>query len=228
MGVVAINEFNSIHQKRAYILIGGDIMNLKEAFRYQSFLTSIMFQATESIKQREHSLKVTRTHLRNAVNPDAQNTVTEDSVTDKIFPNDDVIRLMEALIDEKIGLTQAINKAKSSAEMDIDAAIEGNKFRQQASKAIATMLAYRAKTTKEQGRDYKFNVEGNQTPYVYDIEVNYVEAFDRTADREILRKMTSYSDTVSSNIDVLMVKTTVDFQPKYNVNDSFVDIMETV
>ena len=51
-------------------------MNLKESFRYQNFLDMMMRAASASIQQRDHCLKVTKTHLRNKANPDASD-VTE-------------------------------------------------------------------------------------------------------------------------------------------------------
>ena len=39
-------------------------MNLKESFRYQNFLDMMMRAASASIQQRDHCLKVTKTHLR--------------------------------------------------------------------------------------------------------------------------------------------------------------------
>ena len=48
-------------------------MNLKESFRYQKFLDTMMNQARRSLCDPDHILKVTKKHLRNAANPDAEN-----------------------------------------------------------------------------------------------------------------------------------------------------------
>ena len=141
-------------------------MNLKEAFRYQNFLNGIMNDAENSIVNPYHCIVTTKRHLKNKVNPDVED-VTEKVRVDNFYPNDDVIKLMEQLVEEKEHLTKMINQAKNSIELDLDAAIETNKFRQQLNSAIQRMLCHKARTYIEQGKDYRFNVEGNQTPYYY-------------------------------------------------------------
>ena len=78
---------------------------------------------------------------------------------------------MTMLVEERSKLTNAIGKAKASIGFDLDAAIETNKFRQTVANRVKTMLRFTASKRTERGTDYKFNVEGNQTQYYYDIEV---------------------------------------------------------
>ena len=200
-------------------------MNLKETFRYQNFLDSMMRAATNSVMNREHCLTVTKTHLRNKANPDAENIV-ETVEVEKFYSNDDVLRFMEWLVNEKAVLTQAISKAKAAIALDLDTAIETNKFRQQVNNAIKNMLRFAPRKTIEQGRDYKFNLEGNQTVYYYDIEMESVEAYDKANAKKLMRDMISTSDTVSADIDSALINTQVDYEPKYDVNESFEDVME--
>lgn len=199
-------------------------MNLKEAFRYQNFLDSTMRTATNSISSMRRALKVTKTHLKSKANPDA-NDETEEVVTEESYTNDEVISLIQALVEERQSISEAIGNAKASVDFDIDAAIETNKFRQQAASAIRSMLSVRESTTTEQGRDYKFNVEGNQVPYYYDIEVSKTEAFDRSGSKDIMRGFIDKADEVSTNIDAALVNTQLVFEPRFDVNDSFDDIV---
>ena len=201
-------------------------MNLKEAFRYQNYLESLMKNAQNSIVQRDHCLKVTETHLRSKANPDAIDVVKEAETTEDFFPNDDVIRLLVWLITEREKLSVAINKAKQTIGFDIDAAVESNKFRQRACVGIKGMLIYKASKCVRTGQDYKFNNEGVQTPYVYEVEAVYEEAFDRQKSKEIMRSMLSEADEVSAKIDQAMVNTLVDYDVVYDVNESFEDVME--
>lgn len=200
-------------------------MNLKETFRYQNFLDSMMRAATNSVMNREHCLTVTKTHLRNNANPDAENIV-ETVEVENFYSNDDVLRFMEWLVNEKAVLTQAISKAKASISLDLDTAIETNKFRQQVNNAIKNMLRFMPRKTVEQGRDYKFNLEGNQTVYYYDIEMESVEAYDKANAKQLMRDMISSADAVSADIDSALINTQVDYEPKYDVNESFEDVME--
>lgn len=199
-------------------------MNLKESFRYQNFLDMMMRAASASIQQRDHCLKVTKTHLRSKANPDASD-VTETVEGEVFFANDDVVAFMAWLVKEREKLTIAIGAAKASIGFDIDAAIETNKFRQTVNGSIKNMLRYTPTKRVEQGRDYKFNVEGNQTPYIYEIEVVSEEAYDKTGAKTLMREMISKADEVSAAIDAAMINTKVDYEPVFDVNETFDDVM---
>ena len=199
-------------------------MNLKESFRYQNFLDMMMRAASASIQQRDHCLKVTKTHLRSKANPDASD-VTETVEGEVFFANDDVVAFMAWLVKEREKLTTAIGAAKASIGFDIDAAIETNKFRQTVNGSIKNMLRYTPTKRVEQGRDYKFNVEGNQTPYIYEIEVVSEEAYDKTGAKTLMREMISKADEVSAAIDAAMINTKVAYEPVFDVNETFDDVM---
>lgn len=199
-------------------------MNLKESFRYQNFLDTMMRTASASIQQRDHCLKVTKTHLRNKANSDATDIV-ENVEDEAFFPNDVVIAFMSWLVEEREKLTLAIGIAKSSIGFDIDSAIETNKFRQTVNSSIKGMLRFTPTKRIEQGRDYKFNVEGNQTPYIYEIEVVSEEAYDKVKSKTLMREMISKADEVSAAIDAAMINTKVRYDPLFDVNETFDDVM---
>lgn len=199
-------------------------MNLKESFRYQNFLDSLMRNAGVSIQSREHCFEVVKHHFKNKANPDADD-MDETVENGEFYPNDKVIAFMEWLVAEREKLTTAIGNAKMSIGFDLDSAIETNKFRQSVNSAIKGMLRYTPGKRVEQGRDYKFNVEGNQTAYVYDIEVENKDAFDRDSAKKVMRSMITKADEVSSEIDAAMINTKVDYEPRFDVNESFDDVM---
>lgn len=199
-------------------------MNLKESFRYQNFLDSLMCNASVNIQSREHCFEVVKHHFKNKANPDADD-MDETVENGEFYPNDKVIAFMEWLVAEREKLTTAIGNAKMSIGFDLDSAIETNKFRQSVNSAIKGMLRYTPGKRVEQGRDYKFNVEGNQTAYVYDIEVENKDAFDRDSAKKVMRSMITKADEVSSEIDAAMINTKVDYEPRFDVNESFDDVM---
>lgn len=199
-------------------------MNLKEAFRYQTFLDSLMHQAIMSVQSREHCLVVTKTHLRSKVNAEAED-FTEQVEVDEFFKNDDVISFMEFLIGEKAALTIAIDKAKASIEFDIDAATAQNKFRQMMHNSLKYMIGYAPAKKIERGVGYKFNVEGNQTEYRYDVEVSSEEAYDKNRAKSVMRRVISDADEISTKIDAAKINTIVEYEPPFNVNESFNDVM---
>lgn len=201
-------------------------MNLKESFRYQSFLDTMMREAALSVAVKEHCLTTAKRHLRSKANPEAEDITELIEPEVKFYPNDDVVDFMVWLVGEREKLTKAIGNAKASIGFDVDAAVETNKFRQTVDAAIKRMIKYTDAQSTERGTDYKFNNEGNQTPYYYDIEVLYAEAYDRDNAKKIMKAMISKADKTSAEIDSAMINTTVDYTPVYDVNDSFDDIME--
>ena len=199
-------------------------MNLKESFRYQNYLDRLMTEASASLIARDHCIKVVKNHLKSKANPEA--TDKEEVVArGDFFSNDHVMALMLWLIDERKRLTEAINCAKGGLDFDLDAAIESNKFRQTASNAIKTMLRCTPTTRTASERDYKFNVEGNQMPYVYDVEIIESDDYNRTAAKRLLRDIVITADKNSADVDAAMVNTRVEYEPRFDVNDSFEDVM---
>lgn len=200
-------------------------MNLKESFRYQSFLDNLMGSAKSSLMMSQHCLKVTKTHKCKSANPDAED-LTEIVECDGVYyPNDDVLRFMELLVAEKEKLTSAIGAAKASIEFNIDAAVETNKFRQSLSNAVKYMLKIAPSKRTMTGTGYKFNNEGNQVPYLYEIDVVSEEAYDKDNAKSVMRRMISEADKTSAEIDAAMINTKVDYKPMFDVNETFEDVM---
>lgn len=204
------------------------MMNLKEAFRYQNALNALLDRATASIAVPSHCFNTTRLHFRHDANPDAEDMV-EQVETEAAPKNDDVLKFLSDLIEEKQKVTKAIANAKActNSSFDIDAAVETNKYRQRVASAINSMLSNKPGKTIEMGRDYKFNAEGNQLSYVYSIQVEVTDAYDRNAAKGFMRQLISEADKVSNDIDAALINMEVHHEPRYNVHDSFEDIMET-
>ena len=200
-------------------------MNLKEAFRYQKFLDNLMYQSCNSIRMREHAMKTVKIHRMNAANPDAVDKTEEEVPDHPFFQNDDVIRFMQWLIEEKQKLSASIGKAKASAPFDIDAAIETNKFRQQLNSAVRNMLSLNGSKRTERGQSWKFNNEGVQSAYYYDVDVETSEAFNRESAKDAMRKAIQDADGVSADIDSVLINTEVDYNAVFDVNESFEDVM---
>lgn len=200
-------------------------MNLKESFRYQKFLDELMNSAAESVNARNHCLNTTKVHKRNAANPEVEDMIEEVKCPDAFYPNDEVIEFMKTLIEEKRLLSEAIGKAKAALDFDLDAAIESNKQRQYMARVIKSMLRYTPSINTETCKDYKFNAEGNQMPYFYTVDVVTTEAFSRPLAKEAMKKIAAEADVISAKIDEAMVNAVVHYNPPYDVNDSFEDVM---
>lgn len=200
-------------------------MNLKESFRYQKFLDGLMRNAVANLQNPYHCLKTTKVHYRHAVNPDA---VDETEIVDdgEFVHNDVMLAFMAHLIDVREALSVAISNAKQSIPFDADAAIETNKFRQMLNGAVRQMLRHTATKRKTKESDYKFDINGQQVPYRYDVEITTTERYDKAAAKDLMRSTIAKADEVSAAVDAAMINTSVEFDPPYDVNETFDDVLD--
>lgn len=202
-------------------------MNFKDAFRYQNFLGELFGNVFNYVTSRYNLINVTETHLKAKYNADALDEVIDATPTSKL--NVDVNKMVDLLIavlDEKEKVGLAISKAKATHEIEIDANASQNKFRQRAINALQLMSSIKPSKDKVRGTDYKFNVEGNQVSYSYDIERTIDLDFDKSKIKEIIRQLSEKSNDVSTKIEKALLDDVVDFEPVFDINDKFDDIAE--
>lgn len=200
-------------------------MNLKESFRYQKFLDRLMTEAQANLTCHNYCLSTTKTHHRHDINPDAEDMVETVDVGEFVRC-DIVMDFMKMLVDEKQKLSTAIGVAKTKIGFDLDAAIETNKFRQTLSQALRTMMRCTPTAVKTQEFGYKFDINGVQTAYKYDVDIVTSINYDKNKAKEMMRNAISEADRVSAEIDSAMINTEVDYEPKYDVNEVYDDVIE--
>lgn len=200
-------------------------MNLKESFRYQKFLDGLMMNAGSYLQHPNFCLQTTKVHLRHAVNPEAED-VTEVVDDGEFISVDTVMAFMAHLIEEREKLSIAIGAAKASIGFDMDAAIETNKFRQSLNGSIRKMLRFVGTKKKTTEMGYKFDINGQQVPYRYDVEVTTTERYDKEAAKSMMREVIAKADETSAAIDAALINTAVAYEPPYDVNESFDDVLE--
>ena len=88
------------------------------------------------------------------------------------------------------------------------------------------MLAKRKpKETQTTGRDYKFDINGEQKPYNYNINRITSIDYDRNTVKNLIKKYRKECDEISSKLDEIEITTQVNFTPLFDVNDSFEDLV---
>lgn len=202
-------------------------MNLKEAFRYQTFLGNLMTEATAALNKSEVAMDTVRIHLMSKANPDAEDITEPAKGTEPQMDPDKILEFVMRLITERDKLTRAVSKAKAAlveSGTDIDADTETNKFRQAAARSAYAMLQMKPSKRIERGTSYKFNSEGVQSPYHYDIDVTTTERFSRQSAKVIRLNLLSEADKTSASIDSTMITTQVDYEAPWGVNEAFEDI----
>jgi len=137
-------------------------MYLKEAFRYQNFLSRLVDNTVNYLSNTNFITKTTQEHLRKKAHSEAENETVEVAV-DRPFEctNNQLVSFLEHLMDEKEKLTMAISAAKRNCPIDIDAELANNRTRQRVAAVLASMSRIRAAENTICGVAYKFNGEGN-------------------------------------------------------------------
>ena len=205
-------------------------MNLKDAFRYMNYLkdteeTLVNFLYDDSIVT-----KTKETHLRSKKNPDVADEVLEDAnpspLTD--ISVNDILKTLDAVFVEMDTVSTLISKAKRDAEIDIDEAISMNKRKQVALTAMKRLAGLKATESKVRGTDYKFNGEGNQVSYYYDIERVKTIDYDRNDIKARVKALTKETDEISGKVDKITINTELKFEPTWDFDDTVEDIIEKV
>ena len=203
-------------------------MKLKEAFRYQNALKQWIEEAESFLTNRNNIVKIEETHKKSLVNKEESDVVKEinNRVLD-IEPNA-MIDFIYDLVEEKNKVSQAISEAKRNSDVDLDVSIEINKSKQRLASIYNRLSNVKNSQKTRTDRAYKFNVEGNQTPYVYEVdEVTSID-YDRNKVRKLQKKLEKTCDETSTKIETLQLTIEVNHTPKYDVNDSFADLIEAL
>ena len=170
-------------------------MNMKDAFRFQNKLKGLMCEATAILQDRRNIVKVKTTHLRSKVMSDTQDAVVE-----------------EAAPSEYAGHANEVGLNRQRQEL-------AEVFRHM------TMLRNSEKTIAGGGSGFRFNGEGNQVSYRCDATQVTTIDFDRNKIRGMATALSKKADEISMSLDKCLVNTEVSYEPPFDMNDSFEDIL---
>lgn len=203
-------------------------MNLKDAFRAQNKLQSLMDHANDILQDRGNILKVTTTHLRSKVMPEAQDAVVEDFAPSKYAEHiNQVAAFLMFMLAEREKLSAAICAAKAKLPLDMDSETGLNRARQSLAGIFRRMAVQRSSAVviSNGGNGYRFNGKGNQVSYRCDAKRVTTINFDRKKIRGMTTELGRRADEVSAKLDQYIVNTTVDYALPFEMNDSFDTIL---
>ena len=201
-------------------------MNLKESYRYANYLDSLLRRAYSYLNSNGFVTTTVEEHLRSKSNPDVDDERIEvKSPYDVEFTPNDVINFVVKVLNEKEKLSDAIAKAKSTTEIDIDNAVAMNKKKQQFVGVLNEIADIKPSETKTTGKAYKFDINGEQKPYIYDVKRKTSINFDRNDVRKLVKKYLKETDEISSKLDLIEITTQVDIEPRFDVNDKFEELV---
>ena len=205
-------------------------MNLKEAFRYQNHLDHMLTAADLYLSNQLHTVEVTQTHHRSKVDPEATDEVlTSEQIYQQRgvhYEVSDVVNFMMALLKEKRGVSIEITNAKRFSSFQLDHELACNKVAQRVAMRLGALSSLRPKNRITTGAGRRFNAEGNQITYTYDVEESQTLAFDREVIRGMSKELLAEADEVSNRAECFMLETLIHFEPIFDVNDSFEEAIE--
>ena len=204
-------------------------MNLKDSFRYMNHINEMLEAADISLYDTQLLTTTKEMHLKHAANADAEDEVIEDALpSNKPYTANDVLKTIDVLIEEMEIVSKAIADAKRTTVIDIDYSVAMNKKRQHEIKTLTAMAGMKPQETKSRGTDYKFNNDGNQTQYYYDVKSVRTIDFDRNEVKKKIKKLTKKCDEISTELDKIMIMTEVKVEPRFDFIDTLEDIIEKV
>ena len=202
-------------------------MTLKEAFRYQNFLSELIGSITNHLSVVDNYMLITEEHMRSNAVAGAVDEV-KDNLSDRgidVKP-DKVVRFLLDVCNEREALAIAINQAKMLHCKDMDAVLLANKCRNQAIDTLKRMLRGKNREVHSVAYDYTMNAEGNQTRYQYDVKKTYQVDFDRSQIKRTLSLLSDERDRTSTTLDYWMSSVPVDYTPPFDCNDTLEDLLE--
>lgn len=206
-------------------------MNLKEAFRFQNKLQSMMDEAKIILSREQNITKVQNTYLRKKVMAEAEDETTMEAASTEY--SEQITSLAEFLLfllTQRESLGAAINKAKSGLELNagFDGEVGLNSNRQEIAGLLRRMAGLRSSEVliSNGGTGYRFNNEGNQVSYRCDVKRVTTINFDRNKVRSMCADLSKKADEVSAALDTALVNTTVEYEVPFDVNDTFAEAFE--
>lgn len=200
-------------------------MILKDAYRYQKCLSTMIGQTETLLLNNSFVTSTTQKHNRKKANSEAEDEIIEVDKPITDFTAMDVINFIADAIKEKQKISDAIVAAKRNTEIDIDSSISLNKIKQEYIGYLRRLAAMDSSEKKTYGTDYKFDVDGKQTSYRYEVIETTTIDFDRNDVRGLAKKLQKECDNISSKLDLIELTTDVEFTPKWDVNDTLEEII---
>ncbi|MGN1026585.1 MAG: hypothetical protein ACI4P4_09290 [Faecousia sp.] len=206
-------------------------MNLKEAFRFQNKLQSLMDQAQEILGNDWNITIVKTTCLRRRTMVGFEDEVrTEGPACEFSACITQVAEFLLYLLSEREKLSAAICAAKASVPFDagMDGELDLNGRRREIASLLRWMADLRGSETviANGGTGYCFNRKGNQVPYRFDIKRSVTVNFDRDRIRQMCSDLSKKVDKVSACLDTALINIKVDYIGPFDVNESFADVFE--
>lgn len=210
-------------------------MNLVEACRLAKNLENFKKSLSYMLMDNNYTVRISENHLKSKAASDIADEVVEGEVKkDYDIEVVDIIAILDSLMEKKAMLSSAIEEAKhnitinvNGCELSYDSAVEYNKsLRDVVISSIRRLNATKDGLSKTTARDYKFDNEGKQTPYLYQVETTTTLTFDKKDTKKKERAYRKLADEVSTKIDEAKMNATIELDLGIELNDTLEDIID--
>ena len=204
-------------------------MNLKEAFRFQNKLQSLMNEAQSILLDEQNITRTQTTVFHKKIMPELENEVTVEAAPSEYADRiNEVVNFMLYLLDEHEKLAVSIHTAKLALPIDMDTEVALNSKRQSIASTLRYMVDLRSseQVMPHGGMGYRFNAEGNQVTYRCEAKRVTTINFDRNKVRTYTSALNKKADEISAELDRCMVNAEVAYELPFDVNESFSMIFE--
>lgn len=118
-------------------------------------------------------------------------------------------------------------EARDFSRVSVHAAISMNGKKQGFINILKMMNRQKSSESTIQGSGYRINsVDGNQMRYFYDVDRVTTIDFDRNNVKGLIKKYAKDCDDTSAKIELTMITANVEINPRWDMNDTFEDIIE--
>ncbi len=210
-------------------------MNLVEACKLARNIETLKIQVAEIVANMDYATKVTEAHLKSKAGEGLEDETVIREV-DKAYEitTEEAIKLLDILMEKKALLSSAIEAAKHNIKIEVnglelayDSAVEYNKsLRDVVIYRMSRLNRIKEGVTKTTAMSHRFNAEGNQIPYRYDVELkteSLVNLQDTKKKEKAYRKL---ADEVSTKLDEAKLATKIDLDLGIELNDTLDDVIE--
>lgn len=210
-------------------------LNLNEACKLAKNMEEYKNILTALLVNNDYVYDIKENHLKNKTNPEAEDEVIDptDGCEKYDVEINDILQILDKLTLEKAKLANLIENAKHNILIDVndiklslDCAIEYNKSLRNEIYYISRMNRYKDSKIKSTGKDFKFDNELKQTPYVYTVEIDKKLKFSTKETKLKEKELRKLADTISVKIEKSKIETELEIETALELNDSIEDFIE--
>ena len=211
-------------------------MNVNEACALAKRMESWKRELSLLLLKNEYIYNIKEEHQKNLADETKTPEVIENQVEKQYNVSiDEICKIIEVLIEEKTKLSELIENTKNNLKveidgklMTIDAATEYNKGLRDFAYSLNNLSRMKDKTVKSQERDFRLDVEGKQTTYIYPCVTTYELTFTKKEIESKKRELTKKADKNSIEIDKARITSEMEFDTNLEVTDSLEEVIEKI